>query len=103
LRTFYPGEQVREDEEGEGIVLGGAPSYPWDGTDRDYKYEEVFDASLCNINYCPIGDRFWWHSATNVNSYKICLRVLGRTRHPQGVSSLFHAIYCTKFFITQNK
>jgi translation initiation factor 2 subunit 2 len=37
------GEQVREDEEGEGIVLGGALRYPWDGTDRDYKYEELLD------------------------------------------------------------
>ncbi|CAN6325315.1 unnamed protein product [Urochloa humidicola] len=36
-------EQVREDEEGEGIVLGGAAAtrYPWEGTDRDYKYEEL--------------------------------------------------------------
>ncbi|XP_072961064.1 eukaryotic translation initiation factor 2 subunit beta-like [Typha angustifolia] len=33
-------EQIREDEEGEGIVLGGA-QYPWEGTDRDYKYEEL--------------------------------------------------------------
>ncbi|RVW56498.1 Eukaryotic translation initiation factor 2 subunit beta [Vitis vinifera] len=27
-----------EDEEGEGIVL--QPRYPWEGSDRDYKYEE---------------------------------------------------------------
>jgi hypothetical protein len=24
-------------------VLGGGPRYPWEGTDRDYKYEEVAD------------------------------------------------------------
>lgn len=34
------GDQIGEDEEGEGIILGGA-RYPWEGTDRDYKYEEV--------------------------------------------------------------
>ncbi|RRT35321.1 hypothetical protein B296_00055501, partial [Ensete ventricosum] len=28
------------DEEGEGIVLG-VVRYPWEGTDRDYKYDEV--------------------------------------------------------------
>ncbi|EFJ17507.1 hypothetical protein SELMODRAFT_114331, partial [Selaginella moellendorffii] len=28
-----------EDEEGEGIVLG--PRYPWEGTDREYFYEEL--------------------------------------------------------------
>uniref|UniRef100_A0A0D6R0N3 Eukaryotic translation initiation factor 2 subunit beta n=1 Tax=Araucaria cunninghamii TaxID=56994 RepID=A0A0D6R0N3_ARACU len=30
-----------EDEEGEGISLH--PRYPWEGTDRDYKYEELLD------------------------------------------------------------
>ncbi|KAL5202429.1 hypothetical protein ABZP36_013381 [Zizania latifolia] len=34
-------EQVVEDEQGEGIMLGGATPYPWEGTDRDYKYEEL--------------------------------------------------------------
>ncbi|OAY79979.1 eukaryotic translation initiation factor 2 subunit beta isoform X1 [Ananas comosus] len=34
-------EQVGEDEEGEGIMLGGTTRYPWEGTDRDYKYEEL--------------------------------------------------------------
>uniref|UniRef100_A0A0D9Z6W3 Eukaryotic translation initiation factor 2 subunit beta n=1 Tax=Oryza glumipatula TaxID=40148 RepID=A0A0D9Z6W3_9ORYZ len=34
-------DQIGEDEEGEGIVLGGATRYPWEGTDRDYKYEEL--------------------------------------------------------------
>ncbi|ONM26217.1 Eukaryotic translation initiation factor 2 subunit beta [Zea mays] len=34
------GDQVVE-EQGDGIVLGGGPTYPWEGTDRDYKYEEV--------------------------------------------------------------
>jgi len=33
-------EQFGEDEQGEGIVLGGS-RYPWEGTDRDYHYEEV--------------------------------------------------------------
>ncbi|KAG0479085.1 hypothetical protein HPP92_013804 [Vanilla planifolia] len=33
---------VGEDEEGEGIILGGE-RYPWEGTDRDYKYEELLD------------------------------------------------------------
>ena len=37
-------DQVGEDEEGEGIVLGGATQYPWEGTDRDYIYEEVLDS-----------------------------------------------------------
>jgi hypothetical protein len=82
LSTVYPGEQVREDEDGEGIVLGDAPRYPWDGTDRDYKYEEVFDASLCNIICCPIGVGPWWYSEIYVNSYKNYLRVLSRTGHP---------------------
>lgn len=36
----YLGDQVGEDELGEGIVLG-VVQYPWEGTDRDYKYEEV--------------------------------------------------------------
>ncbi|XP_074577458.1 eukaryotic translation initiation factor 2 subunit beta-like [Curcuma longa] len=34
------GDQVGEDELGEGIVLG-VVQYPWEGTDRDYKYEEL--------------------------------------------------------------
>ncbi|OEL14862.1 Eukaryotic translation initiation factor 2 subunit beta [Dichanthelium oligosanthes] len=36
-------DQVREDEEAEEIVLGGVAvtRYPWEGTDRDYKYEEL--------------------------------------------------------------
>ncbi|KAI3883316.1 hypothetical protein MKX03_000332 [Papaver bracteatum] len=32
-------DQVKEDEEGEGIVL--QILYPWEGTDRDYEYEEL--------------------------------------------------------------
>nr|XP_010921183.1 eukaryotic translation initiation factor 2 subunit beta [Elaeis guineensis] len=36
------GDQIGENEEGEGIVLGDA-RYPWEGTDRDYKYEELLD------------------------------------------------------------
>lgn len=41
LSPCSPDDQIGEEEEGEGIVLGGAPKYPWEGTDRDYKYEEV--------------------------------------------------------------
>ena len=36
-----PDDQIGEDEQGEGIVLGGVTQYPWEGTDRDYKYDEV--------------------------------------------------------------
>ncbi|XP_042506972.1 eukaryotic translation initiation factor 2 subunit beta-like [Macadamia integrifolia] len=32
-------DHVGEDEEGEGIVLG--QRYPWEGSDRDYEYEEL--------------------------------------------------------------
>lgn len=35
---FSPISDIGEDEEGEGIVL---QQYPWDGSDRDYEYEEV--------------------------------------------------------------
>lgn len=38
----HDGNRVGEDEEGEGIVLG-VVRYPWEGTDRDYKYEELLD------------------------------------------------------------
>jgi len=36
-------DQIGEDEQGEGIVLGGTVTtqYPWEGTDRDYKYDEL--------------------------------------------------------------
>ncbi|CAL9040760.1 unnamed protein product [Musa banksii] len=34
------GDQVGGEDEGEGIVLG-VGRYPWEGTDRDYKYEEL--------------------------------------------------------------
>ncbi|CAI5515758.1 unnamed protein product [Closterium sp. Naga37s-1] len=30
-----------DDEEAEGIELGGPTKLPWEGTDRDYKYEEL--------------------------------------------------------------
>lgn len=33
------GDHISEDEGGEGIVL---TRYPWEGSDRDYKYEEVW-------------------------------------------------------------
>jgi translation initiation factor 2 subunit 2 len=32
-------DEIGEDEQGEGIVLG--TRYPWEGTDRDYVYEEL--------------------------------------------------------------
>lgn len=32
-------DRVGDDEEGEGIDL--QPRYPWEGSDRDYEYEEV--------------------------------------------------------------
>ena len=35
-------ERTGEEEEGEGIVLE-TPSYPWEGSDRDYTYEELLD------------------------------------------------------------
>lgn len=35
------GGQFGDDEQAEGIVLGGATRYPWEGTDRDYTYEEL--------------------------------------------------------------
>lgn len=34
-----PSDHNAEDEEAEGIVL--QPRYPWEGSDRDYTYEEV--------------------------------------------------------------
>ncbi|KAK1265681.1 hypothetical protein QJS04_geneDACA016993 [Acorus gramineus] len=32
---------IGEDEEGEGIVLGETVRFPWEGSNRDYKYEEL--------------------------------------------------------------
>ena len=32
-------DHIGEDEEGEGISLH--PRYPWEGSDRDYEYDEV--------------------------------------------------------------
>jgi translation initiation factor 2 subunit 2 len=51
LSIYSPDDQIGEDEQGEGIVLGGVTQYPWEGTDRDYKYDEVIDTSfLFNIS-----------------------------------------------------
>lgn len=36
--TFSLADNAEGDEEGEGIVL---QRYPWEGSDRDYHYEEV--------------------------------------------------------------
>ncbi|KAL1536417.1 eukaryotic translation initiation factor 2 subunit beta-like [Salvia divinorum] len=33
-------DTIGEDEEGEGIVL---QQYPWEGSDRDYEYEELLE------------------------------------------------------------
>jgi len=45
LDELGDGEDTQDDqaveEQGEGIVLGSVPTYPWEGTDRDYKYEEL--------------------------------------------------------------
>ena len=38
--SLYSLDPIEEDEEGEGIVLQ-QQKLPWEGTDRDYKYEEV--------------------------------------------------------------
>lgn len=35
-------DHIGEDEEAEGIVL--QPQLPWEGSDRDYEYEEVTHA-----------------------------------------------------------
>lgn len=51
-----------DEEQGEGIVLGGGPRYPWEGTDRDYKYEEVLNyfflqilfVFLLNMDLCTL-------------------------------------------------
>lgn len=38
----FDSDQLGEDEEGDGIVLQAEePRYPWEGSDRDYTYEEV--------------------------------------------------------------
>jgi hypothetical protein len=51
LSIYSPDDQIGEDEQGEGIVLGGVTQYPWEGTDRDYKYDEVIGTSfLFNIS-----------------------------------------------------
>lgn len=44
-----------EDELGEAIVLGGT-RYPWEGTDRDYHYEEVCFFISCFVTslFCMV-------------------------------------------------
>lgn len=50
VNLLFVSDFIGEDEEGEGIVLQGERSlYPWEGSDRDYTYEEV-----CLIYYCLI-------------------------------------------------
>ena len=45
-------DTIGEDGEGEGIVL---QQYPWEGSDRDYEYEEVLETHfevnhpLCSV------------------------------------------------------
>lgn len=41
---FFHLDHTGEDEEGEGIML--QPRYPWEGSDRDYEYEEVYSMLL---------------------------------------------------------
>ncbi|XP_020591602.1 eukaryotic translation initiation factor 2 subunit beta-like [Phalaenopsis equestris] len=51
--------KIGEDEQGEGIVFGGE-QFPWEGTDRDYKYEELLDRvfnTLRENNPLLAGDR----------------------------------------------
>jgi hypothetical protein len=54
LRKNHPTKTKYKDlfpsEQGEDIVLGGGPRYPWEGTDRDYKYEEVIE-HICFFIY----------------------------------------------------
>lgn len=65
-------DPIGEDEEGEGIVLQ-EQKLPWEGTDRDYIYEEV-----CNSSYYTLCLKF------KSNSY-FCLlflvQLLGRVFH----------------------
>ncbi|KAG6472747.1 hypothetical protein ZIOFF_070224 [Zingiber officinale] len=49
------GDQIGEDELGEGIVLG-VVQYPWEGTDRDYKYEEQQKLFHRPLKRCSIVD-----------------------------------------------
>jgi hypothetical protein len=51
---WFPDDQIGEDEQGEGIVLGGVTQYPWEGTDRDYKYDEVIDTSFLLKFHYPV-------------------------------------------------
>jgi len=56
----YSLDDQADEEQGEGIVLGGGPRYPWEGTDRDYTYEEVlkyFSANsifYLNMDLCAL-------------------------------------------------
>jgi hypothetical protein len=47
-----PGAELEgeDDEPAEGIELG--PSYPWEGTDRDYKYDEVRLRNCLLVVFC---------------------------------------------------
>lgn len=40
-------DTIGEDEEGEGIIL---QHYPWEGSDRDYEYEEVTPVHFLELN-----------------------------------------------------
>ncbi|PKA50550.1 Eukaryotic translation initiation factor 2 subunit beta [Apostasia shenzhenica] len=42
FRVDTEDDLVGEEEDEKGIMLGGV-RYPWEGTDRDYKYEELLD------------------------------------------------------------
>lgn len=50
---FGLSEHPGEDEEGEGILLEA--SNPWEGSDRDYEYEEVCKLShLTTVLHCTM-------------------------------------------------
>lgn len=54
LWWWVQGEELPEeddDEEAEGIVLEEV-RFPWEGSDRDYKYDEVSDEYLLREAYC---------------------------------------------------
>lgn len=52
-------DAIGDDEEGDGIVL---QQYPWEGSDRDYEYEEVRV-----WQGCALGSTVWvcWESCNN--------------------------------------
>ena len=63
ISNYIPGAEIEadDDEPAEGIELG--PAYPWEGTDRDYKYEEVWlRIYLLIVHYFLVWIPFHWVS-----------------------------------------